>query len=124
MRSQIATLKQTLGDDAKTADVRAQVDSLDRKMLAVEEQLLQTKVTGRGQDLVRYPFRLSEQLIYLGASVTGSDFGPTDAHRQVQTILKEQLRQVRSSYDAVMTKDLDAFKQMLRSRNVQNAIIS
>ena len=124
VRSQIATLKQTLGDDAKTADVRAQVDSLDRKMLAVEEQLLQTKVTGRGQDLVRYPFRLSEQLIYLGASVTGSDFGPTDAHRQVQTILKEQLRQVRSSYDAVMTKDLDAFKQMLRSRNVQNAIIS
>lgn len=124
VRSQVATLKGTLADDTTMVDVRARVDTLDRKLRDVEEQLLQLKTTGRGQDLIRHPFKLGEQLIYLGQSVTGSDFAPTEPQRQVQELLKEQLHQVRLQFDAVMTRDLDAFKQMLRARNVQNAIIS
>lgn len=124
VRSQILTLKATLGDDDKTKDVRLSVDSLDKKLVAVEEQLLQMRVTGRGQDLLRWPYKITEQLIYLAGSVTGSDYGPTKQHREVQTVLKEQLKQVREQFQAVMTRDLDAFKAMLRSKNIQNAIIS
>jgi photosystem II stability/assembly factor-like uncharacterized protein len=124
VRSQILTLKATLGDDDKTKDVRSSVDSLDKKLVAVEEQLMQMRVTGRGQDLLRWPYKLTEQLLYLGGSVTSSDYGPTKQHREVQTVLKEQLKVVRAQFQAVMTRDLDAFKQMLRSKNIQNAIIS
>ncbi|MBK8061052.1 MAG: sialidase [Gemmatimonadetes bacterium] len=124
VRGQAATIKASLGDDSTMADVRVRADSLDKAMRAVEELLVQLRVTGRGQDLVRYPFRLSEQLIYLGQSVTSSDFAPTEPQRQVQAVLKEQLRQARARFDAVMAGDLEAFRQLLRARNVKNALIS
>jgi photosystem II stability/assembly factor-like uncharacterized protein len=123
-RGQIAALKATLGDDARTADVRAQVDTLDRKLVGVEELLFQVKTTGRGQDLIRHPFKLGEQLLYLGQSVTSSDYAPTASHREVQAVLKEDLRRARAEFDRVMRSDLEAFRQLLRSRNLQNAIIS
>ncbi|MGQ0650459.1 MAG: WD40/YVTN/BNR-like repeat-containing protein [Gemmatimonadaceae bacterium] len=123
-RGQIASLKATLGDDAKTADVRAQIDTLDKKLVAVEEQLFQVRVTGRGQDIIRHPYKLGEQLLYLGQSITSSDYGPTAAHREVQGILKEQLRQVKVQFDRVMRTDVEAFRQLIRARNLQNAIIS
>ncbi len=124
VRSQAATIRASLGDDSTLTDVRAHADSLDRAMRDVEELLLQLRVTGRGQDLIRYPFKLGEQLIYLGQSVTSSDYAPTAAQREVQGILKEQLRAARARYDAVMAGDLEAFRQLLRSRNVKNALIS
>jgi len=39
-------------------------------------------------------------------------------------VLKEQLRQARARFDAVMAGDLEAFRQLLRARNVKNALIS
>ena len=124
VRSQVTTLKASLGGDSTTLDVRARVDTLDRTLRDVEEQLIQMRTTGRGQDQIRYPFKLGEQLIYLGQSVTGSDFAPTDAQRQVHGILKEQLARIRAQFDAVMSRDVEEFKRMLRERKVPNAIIS
>lgn len=124
VRSQAATIKGSLGDDTTMADVRARADSLERRLRDVEAVLLQLRTTGRGQDLIRYPFRLGEQLIYLGQSVTASDYAPTEPQRQVHAVLKEQLRQARARFDAVMAGDLEAFRQLLRTRNVKNALIS
>lgn len=124
VRSQAATIRGTLGDDSTLADVRARADSLDLAMRDVEGLLLQLRVTGRGQDLIRYPFKLGEQLIYLGQSVTSSDYAPTAPQREVQGILKGQLREARARFDAVMSGELEAFRQFLRARNVKNALIS
>ncbi|MEO8035719.1 MAG: sialidase, partial [Acidobacteriota bacterium] len=124
VRNQLMTLKASLGDDDKVKDVREQSDSLDRKLTAVEEQLTQMRVTGRGQDLLRWPYKLGEQLVYLGQSVTSSDFGPTQQQGEVQRLLREELRKVKAQFDAVMSKDVEAFKQMLRAKNLQNVIIS
>ena len=79
--------------------------------------------TGRGQDLIRTPSQIGEQLMYLGGSVGGSDYAPTEAHRQVQTVLKEALQKVRTQYDTVMGPELAAFKTLLRSRSVPTPII-
>jgi len=124
VRSQAATIRASLGDDSTLADVRARADSLDLAMRNVEDLLVQLRVTGRGQDLIRYPFRLGEQLVYLGQSVTSSDYAPTAPQREVQGILKEQLRDAKAKFDAVMSNDLEAFRQLLRARNVKNALIS
>ena len=118
VRSQIATLKATLTDDAKMADVRAQVDSLDRKLVEVEDQLFQTRTTGRGQDLIRHPFKLGEQLVYFGQSVTASDYAPTQPHREVQQVLKADLARIRAMFDRVMRTEVEAFKQALRARGL------
>ncbi len=123
VRAQLATVKATLGDDAAVGDLRAQSDSMEKRLLSVEEQLVQLHTTGRGQDQLRQPFRIGEQLVYLGQSIASSDYAPTDAHRQVQVVLKEALQKAKAQYDAVMGAELNAFRQLLRSRNLENKII-
>ena len=123
VRTQLATVRATMSADSAMADVRAQADSMEKRLLTVEEQLLQLHTTGRGQDQLRQPFRLAEQLGYLGQSIASSDYGPTDAHRQVQTLLHDTLLKVKTQYDTVMSTDLNTFRQLLRNRSVQNAII-
>jgi hypothetical protein len=122
-RAQVATVRATLGTDANLADVRAQSDSMEKKLLAVEEQLLQVRTTGRGQDQIRMPFRFTEQMVYLGQSITGSDYAPTAAHKEVQGILREQLAKIKVQFDATLNTELNAFRQLLRSRNIQNGIM-
>jgi photosystem II stability/assembly factor-like uncharacterized protein len=124
VRSQLASIRSTLGDDSTKTDVRTATDSIDKKLTDVEEQLFQMRVTGRGQDLLRWPMKVTEQLLYLAGSVSGSDNTPTDQQQEVQGVLEGQLRAIRTQYDLVMSKDLEAFKQLLRQRNIQNVIIS
>jgi hypothetical protein len=124
VRGQLAALKASFAGDSGggLADVRAAADSFDRKLLAVEEDVFQVRVTGRGQDLLRWPMKLAEQLMYLAGSVQGSDFAPTGPQRDVQQVLRGQLRDVRARLDRVMGADLTAFRTFLRSRNLTNGI--
>ena len=71
VRSQVAVIKASLSGDSTRKDVVAATDSIDRKMLDVEEQLLQMRITGRGQDIVRWPMKVAEQLMYLAGSAGG-----------------------------------------------------
>jgi hypothetical protein len=123
LRGQLASLRATLAGDSTVADVRAAADSLDRKLVAVEENLLQLRVTGRGQDLLRWPMRLAEQLLYLAQSVTSSDFAPTGPQREVHQLLSGQVRENRARLDQLMAGDVQAFRQFLRSRNLPNTIM-
>ncbi|HWP36718.1 MAG TPA: hypothetical protein VNL18_04105 [Gemmatimonadales bacterium] len=123
-RAQLATLKSVLAADSAATDIRQAADSLDRKLVAAEEPLFQIRVTGRGQDILRWPMQLAEQLIYLAGSVTSSDHGPTAAQRQVHEELKRVLQNARAGYERVVNQDLSAFNETLRQRNMQGVIIS
>lgn len=118
VRSQVATIRATGSDDPRLADVRALADSLDRRLVEVEDQLFQTRTTGRGQDLIRHPFKLAEQFVYFGQSVTGSDYAPTQSHKEVQGVLKAELARVRALFERVMKTDVEAFKQAMRARGM------
>jgi hypothetical protein len=122
VRGQLTTLKSFLASDTTAKDVREAADSLDKKLVAVEGKLLQLRATGRGQDLLRWPVQVAEQLIYLGQSVIGGDAAPTAQHLEVQTVLKTQLRNVKAEMDRVMNEDLARFQAMLRDRKMQGII--
>jgi hypothetical protein len=122
-RAQVQAFRATLPADSTAADLRAQADSMDKRLLAVEEQLIQVQTTGRGQDQIRRPFKLIEQYEYLAQSLGSSDYGPTDAHTQVQAVLRSRLQQVKTQFDGVMGSDLNAFRQLVRSRNVPGSVI-
>ena len=122
-RAQVQAVRATLPSDSTAADLRAQADSMDKRLLAVEEQLIQVQTTGRGQDQIRRPFKLIEQYEYLAQSLGSSDYGPTDAHTQVQAVLRGRLQQVKTQFDGVMGADLNAFRQLVRSRNVPGSVI-
>jgi DNA-binding FrmR family transcriptional regulator len=65
VRGQLAALKATVSSDSTRKDVVTAADSLDEKLRVVERKLFQTRATGRGQDILRWPQRVSEQLQYL-----------------------------------------------------------
>ncbi len=123
VRAQVATIRASLPDDSSRADVRAATDSIDRTLTGVEEQLFQMRVTGRGQDILRWPMQVTEQLLYLAGSITSSDLAPTTQHRAVAAVLKERLGRIRSAYTEAMTTRLDTYRQLLRQRSIPNVII-
>ena len=122
LRGQLVALRATLAGDSTTADVRAAADSLDRALVAVEEPLFQMRVTGRGQDLLRWPMRLAEQLMYLAQSVSGSDFAPTVPQREVRQVLAGQVREARARLDRVMAGEVATFRSFLRGRNLPTLV--
>lgn len=124
VRGQLGALKATIAGDSTRKDVASGIDSLDIKLRVVERKLFQTRATGRGQDLLRWPARIAEQLEYLAGSVQSGDYGPTESQRQVAALLRGQLQAVRGDYDRVMQRDVAAFNAMLQQRKVPNVIVS
>jgi len=122
VRGQLAALKATVGSDSTRKDVATAADSLDQRLRVVERKLFQTRATGRGQDILRWPERLSEQLQYLAGEVESSDYAPTESQRQVASLLSAQVKAVRAEFDRVTTGDVAAFNQMLQQRKVPNVI--
>ena len=122
VRGQLAALRTVLASDSARTDVRTAADSLDRKLVLIERRLFQTRITGRGQDLIRWPMRLAEQLAYLGDEVGGSDFGPTKSQRDVAQLLHDQLVSVSGDVGRAMEREVPAFNEMLRGKKLENII--
>ncbi|HJT67893.1 MAG TPA: hypothetical protein VJ749_15655 [Pyrinomonadaceae bacterium] len=105
---------------ATDGGVKTAADDLDKKLIDVEEALYQRRLTGQGQDTVRWPPQLMRKINYLAGELGDSDFGPTNQQREVQTLLHAQLTSIRQRFDAVLNTDLVAFNKLLRDRGVDN----
>jgi photosystem II stability/assembly factor-like uncharacterized protein len=104
------------------ADIKRAAEDLDRKLIEVEDNLIQRKLTGQGQDTVRWPPKLISKITYLANGIGGGDFAPTTQHREVKAMFEEQLANHRRRLDDILSKDLDAFNKLLRDRGIQNVI--
>jgi hypothetical protein len=124
VRGQLAAMRATIGGDSTRRDIGTMADSLETRLLNVERMLFQTRVTGRGQDDVRWPVRLAEQLQYVADQVQSGDWAPTNAQKQVAGILHDQLQRARADFERVMSTDVAGFNSMLQQRKVPNVIIS
>ncbi|HEY3026181.1 MAG TPA: hypothetical protein VGJ55_08535 [Pyrinomonadaceae bacterium] len=105
-----------------SAAVKQAADALDKKLIDVEDNLIQRRLTGQGQDTVRWPPKLLSKINYLAGGIGGADFPPTNQHREVKTMFEEQLANHRRRLDEILSKDLDAFNKQLRDRGIQNVI--
>jgi hypothetical protein len=104
------------------AAIKKAADDLDKKLIDIEEGLIQRRLTGQGQDTVRWPPKLISKINYLANGLGSGDFPPTSQHREVYALLKAQLTLHRNKLDEVTVKDLDAFNKLLRERGIQNVI--
>ncbi len=123
VRSQLVTLRSVLAADRAAADIRAAADSLEQKFIAVEEDLHQLRLTGRGQDEVRWPAKLAAQITYLAGGMAGADFAPTTQQREVRQLLGQQLRASRTRFDQLVAQDLAQFNALLKQKNVANVVV-
>jgi hypothetical protein len=88
----------------------------------VEQQLFQMKITGRGQDDVRWSPRITEQLLYLAFNVGDSDYQPTDQAKAVAKVLHDQLAEVKTKIDQLLKQDVPAFNEKLRGKNIHPVV--
>ena len=123
LRGQLQQLGRVLAGERDAAPVRAAADSLERRLLALEEQLHQLRITGRGQDNIRWPVRLAGQIGYLAGGVAGSDFAPTAQQLEVHQLFEEQLRTHRATLDQLINGEVARFNAMLRERRVPNLVM-
>jgi photosystem II stability/assembly factor-like uncharacterized protein len=122
VRSQIQNLRAVL--PAAPAEVRSAADSLEQQVAALEENLHQLRVTGRGQDNIRWPVKLAAQLAYLAGGIASSDFAPTTQQNEVQQQLKQQLRALAARLDQLVAQDLARFNEMLRQKNLGAVVVT
>jgi photosystem II stability/assembly factor-like uncharacterized protein len=107
---------------ADYAAIKRAADDLDKKLIDVEDSLIQRRLTGQGQDTVRWPPKLISKISYLANGIAGGDFQPTTQHREVKAMFEEQLATHRRRLDDIVSKDLDAFNKLLRDRGIGNVI--
>jgi len=124
VRGQLVNLSELSVKDTSLADIKRSSDSLSAKLLPVEQQLYQMLLTGRGQDAVRWPTQLTEQLLYLAQSVGGSDYAPTSSQKEVAQVLHDRLVKVKVQVDELLKQEVPAFNERLRGRNVHPVITS
>jgi photosystem II stability/assembly factor-like uncharacterized protein len=105
------------------ATVRRSADSLNQKLMDVEMNLVDLRLTGGGQDGVRFGSKLISKLGYLANGMAASDHKPTNQHAEVQQILAEQLRTHLAALDALFARELVAFNELLKQRNVPNIVV-
>jgi hypothetical protein len=55
--------------------------------------------------------------------MAASDHRPTDQHVEVQRILNGELRTHLTALDGLISKELAAFNELLRQRNVPNVVV-
>ena len=118
----VATGSRAQGGDSDLAAIKQAADALDKRLIDVEENLIQRRLTGQGQDTVRWPPKLLGKINYLANGVGGSDFPPTTQHREVKAMFEEQLATHRRRLDEILSKDLEAFDKLLRDHGIQNVI--
>jgi photosystem II stability/assembly factor-like uncharacterized protein len=101
------------------ADVRSAADALEQKLIAVEQNLVDLRLSGRGQDEVRWPVKIGGQLGYLAGGIAASDFTPTAQQRQVQRLLASRVRETRNALDRLIQTDLPQFNNLLSGRGLK-----
>jgi len=118
-RKQLYDLKDVHQDDEGI--VKA-VDDLDKKLLAVEENLVETKLTGRGQDALRWPSRLVFKLAHLANGIGTADFAPTTQQIAVHEMFQKQIGELRQQVETLLSTDVAAFNSMLKEKGIANVV--
>jgi hypothetical protein len=119
VRSQLEAIGRIADDPA----VGTAAAALNRKFIDLEMTLIDLRITG-AQDGIRYAAKLISRFGYLANGLSNADFRPTAQHLEVQGLLAERVRARAAELDTLIGKDLAAFNDMLRARNVPNVVVS
>jgi photosystem II stability/assembly factor-like uncharacterized protein len=114
LRVQLAMLGRFTTDD----EVREAAADLGARLVELEMNLVDLRLTGQGQDGIRFEAKLLQKLGYLAGGLSGADFRPTDQQLEVRGIHHRQLRQQVEALDSLLDQDLANLNAMLRTKGL------
>ena len=114
IRVQLATLAR-FAEDQALADA---ISALEEKLVALQMEMVDLRLTGQGQDGVRFEAKLLQKLGYLTGGISVADFPPTDQELEVKARLRDMLRDHLSALDALVEGEVAELNRMLRARGM------
>ena len=101
----------------KYSDLTNKAKSLSKSLNDVEKALYQTQ-NKSAQDPLNFPIRLTNKLGYLNSLVANSDFPPTNQDELVRIELTNKVNFCLSTYDKLISEDLENFNKAFAELNL------
>lgn len=117
LRQQLQALKKRLANDPAAKPVLDAVAELDKKMTAVEDNLVESKATA-SEDLLNYRAELNSKLAYLQHAVDSADAAPTSQDYAVAAEYENRLSDQTAKWQRLKQDDLAALNDLMRKGNV------
>ncbi len=122
LRRQLLDMQALLADDV--SDLHPAIRAVDSLVTETENEMVQLKHTGTGQDAIRLPGKLLEKLSYLASAVATADFRPADQHEAVFADLHEHWENVHSDWQALLQGPVAELEKTLRERNIGPLLVA
>jgi len=118
IRRQLYDLKAILKTQKNKRKIIESIDSVNTAFMTLEGKMIRLKVTGTGQDDVRFPAMLASRIRYLASAVAVSDFPPTDQDQEVYILLHGRLVKYSSELQTLMQGRFSTFLKVLSAHNI------
>lgn len=126
IRKQIYDLHDMLKEKEEGKESVEQVvkagNELDTKLIGVEENLVQLKLTGGSQDILRWPMKLYGKVSMLAGSVASGDFPPTDQSREVHAMYRKMIADYQAQLRDILEKDIPRYNDMLERNGLEGIV--
>ncbi len=122
VRSQVSGLKRRLPENASTRPMASSADDLDKKLVAVRDQLINLTISAN-EDSLAYPPQMDGRLAYLAMDVGSSDSAPSEAEQVEFEKLKRESGELLSRWDDLQHRDLPAFQKLASERNLSIVVV-
>jgi photosystem II stability/assembly factor-like uncharacterized protein len=123
VRDQLEGLKKRLPGNEPAKLVLTAAAELDRKMLAVRDEIYQVKIRAN-EDSLAYPQKVDSKLAGLAIAVgEGTDSAPTEAAYRKFDKLKKLADAQLGAWAEVQKTDLAAFQKMVAGQNIQAIVL-
>ncbi|MGH9594656.1 MAG: glycosyl hydrolase, partial [Bryobacteraceae bacterium] len=117
LRQQIDVLKQRLPANTENKTVLDAIDALNKKMTAVEEEMIQTKSTSN-EDALNFPIRVVNQLVALFGTVESADAAPTQQSLDVFDNLNKKLTASLAKWEEIQKVDIPDLNSKMSQANI------
>jgi hypothetical protein len=122
VRSQLAGLKRRLPENASAKTIATSAGDLEKKLIAVREQLVNLTISAN-EDSLAYPPQLDAKLAYLAIDVGSADSAPTEAEQVEFDKLKRQNAEIMARWTGLQQGDLAAFQKLTAEGSLSTVVV-
>jgi photosystem II stability/assembly factor-like uncharacterized protein len=122
VRSQLSGLKRRLPENASTKTIVSAADDLEKKLVAVREDLVNLTISAN-EDSLAYPPQLDAKLAFLAMDAATADSAPTEAEQHQFEKLKRQSGELVGRWEELQRRDLAAFQKLTVEGSLSTVVV-
>jgi len=122
VRLQVAGLKRRLPENASAKNIASSADDLEKKLVAVRNQLINLTISAN-EDSLAYAPQIDAKLAFLASDMASADSAPTEAEQLQFEKLKRQGGELLGQWDDLQRRDLAAFQKLTAEGSLSTVVV-